>query len=135
MLHIFGKNSCQISQNITAAIISLQWFPSDSPAKKPHTSTQVSSNFDIGNMHLKVFRLKKKTRTHKTTLCHHKSKIEGRLRSMQWAPLSTHRSKVRVSTGHSVRSGLSTGNVWHFGSLDMNLPSRRTVVYHLTEKK
>lgn len=60
---------------------------------------------------------------------------------MQWAlvpsfpALSTHRSKVRVSTGRSVRSGLSTGNIWHFGSLAMNLPSRRTVVYHLTEKK
>lgn len=37
VLRIFGKNSCQTSQIVTAVIISLQRFPSYSPAEKPHT--------------------------------------------------------------------------------------------------
>lgn len=104
MLRIFGKNSCQTSQNITAAIISLQWFLIYSPAKKPHT--QVSSNFDTGNIYLKVFRFfLNHTYNHKT------AKIASRacISSAHWLlslPLGTHGNELGARLAHCSQRSL-----------------------------
>ena len=46
-----------------------------------------------------------------------------------------HRNKLRVSAWYTVHSGLSAGNIWQLWALSVTLPSRRTIAYHLTEKK